>query len=288
MNLIGYLGLMAFSFLAATVIPVSSEAALAGGLASDMQPMLALLFATIGNCAGVPLNYWLGYKGEEKLLHKHLQKRGVAKAYEITQRWGKWSLLLSWLPVVGDPITILAGILRMNYGFFCHGGFFFAFFALFVYHRNLVTSYELKPEVTMKLGSILLQGAFVFTLFVLISCNSADNQEQADQVAETEVADEGVILTPEARLQNVKADLKAVKADLTKDGKYDCCVHPTCDWCALKEGKCTCHDNITVGKAVCPDCGLGWHNGEGSVSGVKASRVKWDITHEHPGGGDKH
>lgn len=109
---------MTFSFLAATVIPVSSEAALASALALDMQPMSALFFATMGNCAGVAFNYWLGYKGEEKLLHKHLQKRGVAKAYKISQRWGKWSLLLSWLPVIGDPITILAGILRVNFGFF--------------------------------------------------------------------------------------------------------------------------------------------------------------------------
>lgn len=65
---------MAFSFLAATVIPVSSEAALASALALDMQPMSALFFATLGNCGGVALNFWLGWKGEEKLLHRHLQK----------------------------------------------------------------------------------------------------------------------------------------------------------------------------------------------------------------------
>ena len=113
-----YLSLMAFSFLAATIVPVSSEAALASALALDIQPLLALFFASIGNCAGVAFNYWLGWKGEEKLLHKHLQKRSVARAYRITQKWGKWSLLLSWLPVIGDPITILAGILRVNFAFF--------------------------------------------------------------------------------------------------------------------------------------------------------------------------
>jgi membrane protein YqaA with SNARE-associated domain len=118
LNSFGYIGIMAFSFLAATIVPVSSEAALASALALDMQPLPVLLFATFGNCAGVAFNYWLGYKGEEKLLHKHLQKRGVAKAYKVTQRWGKWSLLISWLPVIGDPITILAGVLRVNFGFF--------------------------------------------------------------------------------------------------------------------------------------------------------------------------
>jgi membrane protein YqaA with SNARE-associated domain len=114
----GYVGLMAFSFLAATIIPVSSEAALVGALALDMQPISALFFATIGNCAGVAFNYWLGWKGEEKLLHKHLQKKSVVRAYAMTQRWGKWSLLLSWLPVIGDPITILAGVLKVNLGLF--------------------------------------------------------------------------------------------------------------------------------------------------------------------------
>ncbi len=116
--MIPYLSLMAFSFLAATIVPVSSEAALASALALDIQPLLALFFASIGNCTGVAFNYWLGWKGEEKLLHKHLQKRSVARAYRITQKWGKWSLLLSWLPVIGDPITILAGILRVNFAFF--------------------------------------------------------------------------------------------------------------------------------------------------------------------------
>ena len=109
---------MAFSFFAATIIPVSSEAALASALALDMQPIPALIFATTGNCAGVAFNYWLGWKGEEKLLHKHLQKRSVARAYTFTQRWGKWSLRLSWLPIIGDPITLLAGILKVHFGLF--------------------------------------------------------------------------------------------------------------------------------------------------------------------------
>ena len=113
-----YLSLTIFAFLAATIIPVSSEAALAATLALGTNPIPALIFATIGNCAGVAFNYWIGWKGEEKLLHKHLQKKHVAKAYRIIQRWGKWSLLLSWLPVIGDPLTILAGILRINFTLF--------------------------------------------------------------------------------------------------------------------------------------------------------------------------
>lgn len=114
----GYLGLLLFCFFAATVLPVSSEAALAAALALKMPVLPALAVATAGNCAGIVFNYWVGSKVEEKLLHRHLQKKPVARAYEIMQRWGKWSLLLSWLPVIGDPITYLAGVLRMNFYFF--------------------------------------------------------------------------------------------------------------------------------------------------------------------------
>ena len=113
-----YLSLTVFAFLAATLIPVSSEAALATALSLGSSPMPALIFATMGNCAGVAFNYWLGWKGEEKLLHEYLQKKSVARAYQITRKWGKWSLLISWLPIIGDPITILAGVLRINFTLF--------------------------------------------------------------------------------------------------------------------------------------------------------------------------
>jgi membrane protein YqaA with SNARE-associated domain len=114
----GLLGLLLFSFFAATVLPVSSEAALAAALMLKMPAAPALIFATVGNCAGIILNYWVGSKVEEKLLHQHLQKKPLARAYQIMQRWGKWSLLLSWLPVIGDPITYLAGALRINFNLF--------------------------------------------------------------------------------------------------------------------------------------------------------------------------
>lgn len=114
----GYAGLTLFCFFAATILPVSSEAALAAALVLKMPVLPALAFATLGNCAGVACNYWVGSKVEEKLLHQHLQKKPLARAYNLMQRWGKWSLLLSWLPVIGDPITYLAGALRINFHLF--------------------------------------------------------------------------------------------------------------------------------------------------------------------------
>ena len=114
----GYTGLLLFCFLAATIIPVSSETAVISALVLEMKPAPVLLFATIGNCSAVLLNYWLGYKGQEKFLQRHIQKKAVSKAYSFTKRWGKWALLLSWLPVIGDPITILAGVIKINLGLF--------------------------------------------------------------------------------------------------------------------------------------------------------------------------
>ena len=72
------------------------------------------------------------------------------------------------------------------------------------------------------------------------------------------------------------------------EGKYNCCVKPSCDWCALHEGSCACFTNLQAGEAVCPGCGLGWHNGQGIVEGVDAKDVKWNITHEHAAGGHAH
>ncbi|NIR52583.1 hypothetical protein GWO43_28745, partial [candidate division KSB1 bacterium] len=95
-------------------------------------------------------------------------------------------------------------------------------------------------------------------------------------------------LTPEERLGNIRTNLKEIKMELAKDGKYNCCTQPTCDWCALHEGECPCHDNLNVGKEVCPGCGLGWHNGNGVVEGVETSQVKWNITHQHAAGGHSH
>lgn len=115
---LGYFGLFAFCFLAATIVPVSSETVVVSALALEMSSLPVLLFATVGNCSAVLLNYWIGYKGQEKFLKHHLHKKKISKAYAITERWGKWALLLSWLPIIGDPITVLAGAIKINLSLF--------------------------------------------------------------------------------------------------------------------------------------------------------------------------
>ena len=95
-------------------------------------------------------------------------------------------------------------------------------------------------------------------------------------------------VSPESELADVKERLEAARTRLFDEGKYNCCVKPSCDWCALHEGSCACFTNLQAGEAVCPGCGLGWHNGQGIVEGVDAKDVKWNITHEHPAGGHQH
>jgi hypothetical protein len=94
--------------------------------------------------------------------------------------------------------------------------------------------------------------------------------------------------SPEKELAQIKTRLETVKTRLFDQGKYNCCVQPSCDWCALHEGSCECFSNLQAEDAVCPGCGLGWHNGQGIVEGVDAKSVKWNITHEHAPGGHQH
>ena len=97
-----------------------------------------------------------------------------------------------------------------------------------------------------------------------------------------------VELSTAQRLDELKSTLETVKAVLNEQGEYNCCVQPSCDWCALHEGSCECFNNLQEGEAVCPGCGLGWHNGQGVVDGVESSSVQWNITHEHLSGGHEH
>ena len=113
-----YLSLFFTSFLAATILPFSSEAALIAALQSDADRTLLLLYASLGNVLAVILNYFLGYFLYEKMHNRlHASKSGK-KAYILGQRYGYLALLLSWLPVIGDPLTIVAGVLRLNFWYF--------------------------------------------------------------------------------------------------------------------------------------------------------------------------
>ncbi len=114
-DLAAYAGLFAVAFVVATLIPAQSEIALAGLLLAGQQPaMLLLTVASIGNIAGSAVNWGLG-RGVARLRHRRwfpVSAQALARAEHWYRRWGRWSLLLSWAPVIGDPLTVAAGVLK--------------------------------------------------------------------------------------------------------------------------------------------------------------------------------
>ena len=110
-----YGGLFLAAFLAATLIPAQSEAVLAGLLAlREYSPALLLAVASLGNVLGSLVNWMLG-RGIERFRHRRwfpVSEQGLERAQAFYGRWGHWSLLLSWAPVIGDPLTLVAGVLR--------------------------------------------------------------------------------------------------------------------------------------------------------------------------------
>ncbi|HKJ05332.1 MAG TPA: YqaA family protein [Geopsychrobacteraceae bacterium] len=111
----GYLLLFASSFLAATILPFYSEVILFAMLRNGGDPFWLVIVATVGNTAGAVVNWLLG------LYLLHFRKRRwfyfsqnqIDKAQAWFQRYGIWSLLLAWLPLGGDALTLIAGIMRV-------------------------------------------------------------------------------------------------------------------------------------------------------------------------------
>ncbi|UQS16510.1 YqaA family protein [Pseudomonas sp. HS6] len=117
----GYLGLFFAAFGAATLLPLQSEAVLVGLLVSDRYWLWELLaVATLGNVLGSLVNWWLG-RGLERFQGRRwfpVSPKHMDRARAHYQRYGHWSLLLSWLPVIGDPLTLVAGVMREPLGRF--------------------------------------------------------------------------------------------------------------------------------------------------------------------------
>lgn len=112
-----YLGLFFSAFLAATILPFSSEGLLSVLYLKGYGAALLLLFATLGNVLGSCTNYGLGYYGGHYLVEKilRLKPEQFAKAEQRYKKFGYWALLLAWVPVIGDPITVVAGVLRIKF-----------------------------------------------------------------------------------------------------------------------------------------------------------------------------
>jgi len=111
----GLLGLFIVNFLAFTILPIPVEAAII--IASFIyNPFLVLFVAILGSTAGSLTTYYIGYKGVRRFLPKSKKEwKYNAKARELFEKYGAWSLLLfGWLPLIGDPLIIIAGSFGMK------------------------------------------------------------------------------------------------------------------------------------------------------------------------------
>ncbi len=116
----GYLVLFGAAFLAATILPFYSEVVLFALLRDGGDPALLIVIATLGNTLGAVVNWVLGryllrFQGRRWFYFDRAQVAGAQRWY---QRYGYWSLLLAWLPVGGDALTFIAGIMKVRLDLF--------------------------------------------------------------------------------------------------------------------------------------------------------------------------
>jgi membrane protein YqaA with SNARE-associated domain len=116
-----YLTLFLSAFISATLLPSSSEVIMVGMITqSQVNLWLLWLVATLGNVLGSCVNYWLG---TQVLRFKHkkwfpVSEQGLEKAQNQFNKYGVYSLLFAWLPVVGDPLTVIGGIFKVRFSVF--------------------------------------------------------------------------------------------------------------------------------------------------------------------------
>jgi len=118
--MIAYLGLFASAFLAATILPFYSEVVLFALLREGGDPVLLVVIATVGNTLGAVVNWVLGLnlrRFQDKRWF-YFSRNQIEKAQAWFERYGFWSLLLAWMPIGGDALTLIAGILRVRFWVF--------------------------------------------------------------------------------------------------------------------------------------------------------------------------
>ncbi len=133
-DVLGYGGLFLGSFLAPTILPLSSEAVLAAMVIGGFDPVACVLVASAGNSLGGMTSYYMGYAGKwawvERFFARNRDKVDKVKAW--ADRYGSRAALFCWLPVVGDPLAIALGFVRSpvwQVGFYMLAGKFLRYAA---------------------------------------------------------------------------------------------------------------------------------------------------------------
>lgn len=113
----GYAGLFLAAFLAATILPFSSEVVFSALVFGGLNAWMCVLCATFGNWLGGLTCYWLGHLGKIEWIEKWLRVSHdkIERARSWFRRYGDWVAFFSFLPVVGDIIAVAAGFMRCNF-----------------------------------------------------------------------------------------------------------------------------------------------------------------------------
>jgi membrane protein YqaA with SNARE-associated domain len=110
-----YLSLFASCFLSATILPFASELGLAAAIASGYDPVISVIVATIGNSLGGLTNYYLGKFGKFLWLKKsEAAEKRQNKLNQYVTKYGSLCALLSWVPIIGDPLLVILGFMRVK------------------------------------------------------------------------------------------------------------------------------------------------------------------------------
>jgi membrane protein YqaA with SNARE-associated domain len=120
LNQPGYGALFALSFLASTLLPLGSEWLLVMMIANGYEPLASVATATTGNYLGAVTTWLIGRYGGHWLIERILRisPEQEERARGHYRRYGVFSLFFSWLPVIGDPLCMVGGMMRINFGLF--------------------------------------------------------------------------------------------------------------------------------------------------------------------------
>lgn len=113
---LGLFGLFLACLLSATIIPFSSEVILGGAMLLDYPTPLIVLVAALGNTAGGMISFYMGWLCKWEWLERwfKIKREKIERFRRHIEKYGVWAALLTWLPIVGDPLAIAMGFMRLN------------------------------------------------------------------------------------------------------------------------------------------------------------------------------
>ncbi len=117
---LGYFGVFLVSFIASTLVPFSNEVVVAAMPALGFNIWLTAVWATAGGYLGSLVNYFVGQRGTDFIFSRWItiKPERWEQAERIFNRWGNWALFFVWLPVVGDPLALVAGAFNIDWRVF--------------------------------------------------------------------------------------------------------------------------------------------------------------------------